>query len=335
MKLSLRQLVQVSVSLVFALGIFWFLYKDINLEQIKLALAQTSFLWISLSILVSIFGYWLRAWRWAKLIEAGENIGLKTSHSFFALMSGYLANLLLPRAGELTRCVILKRTDNIQVGTSIGTVVLERTIDFLCMLVTVAFAFLLERTIFMDMLGSLIAFDSLIEITSSYLPVLAVVVISGLALLYIIYRQYLYKRKSAFLPIRQFVRQFVRGIKSVSVLQRPFGFWLSSISIWVIYYLMMYFVARGVPSTTSLSASSVLMVMVMGSIGMVAPVQGGIGTFHALVAFILLFYGVAETEGKIFAVIVHGSQVLTIVLLGIISLVVSAKLIWKRKPKIG
>jgi uncharacterized membrane protein YbhN (UPF0104 family) len=77
------------------------------------------------------------------------------------------------------------------------------------------------------------------------------------------------------------------------------------------------------------------MVMVMGSIGMIAPVQGGIGTFHALVAFILVYYGLGEAEGKIFAVIIHSTQLFTILILGIISLIVLLKIIAKEEPKVS
>jgi uncharacterized membrane protein YbhN (UPF0104 family) len=75
------------------------------------------------------------------------------------------------------------------------------------------------------------------------------------------------------------------------------------------------------------------MVMVMGSIGMIAPVQGGIGTFHALVAFILIAYGLSEEEGKIFAVIVHSSQVLTVVIFGILSLFIFFRITSIKEPK--
>ena len=75
------------------------------------------------------------------------------------------------------------------------------------------------------------------------------------------------------------------------------------------------------------------MVKVMGSIGMVAPVQGGIGTFHALVAFILMAYGLTAEEGKIFAVIIHGSQVLTILIVGIVALGIFFKITSQKASK--
>jgi hypothetical protein len=96
---------------------------------------------------------------------------------------------------------------------------------------------------------------------------------------------------------------------------------------------MMLFVAWAIPSTATLSLSAILMVMVMGSIGMVAPVQGGIGTFHALVAFILMRYGLTDEGGKIFAVIVHGSQVLTVIVTGLVSLVIFLKISAQKASK--
>ena len=333
MKLSLRQFIQLVLSLVVALGIFWLLYKDIEFVQLKEALIETSFLWITVSVLLSLFGYWIRAWRWKLLIEAGENRTLSTPRVFWALMFGYLINLIVPRAGEVARCVALKRTDDVPIGSLFGTVVVERTVDMMCMLGTILLAFLLERAVFLDLLDRLVAVEQLKAGLLDWFPYLIsfLLVLTGF-----VYWLYLHLRSSSrLLQFRQFLRQFVRGIKSVSALESPTAFWVSTLSIWTIYYGMMYFVAIAIPSTASLDPSSVLMVMVMGSIGMVVPVQGGIGTFHALVAFILLFYGISEEEGKIFAVIVHGSQVLTIFLIGLVSSVILAKLTWKRKPAAG
>ncbi|HSI76182.1 MAG TPA: lysylphosphatidylglycerol synthase transmembrane domain-containing protein [Lunatimonas sp.] len=332
MKLSLRQFVQLVVSLLLGLGIFWLLYKDIALDQLKQALTETSFLWIAVSVVVSLLGYWIRAWRWKILIEAGEKQSFSTIRIFWALMFGYLVNLIIPRAGEVARCGVLKRTDTIPMGSLFGTVVVERTVDMLCMLGTILLAFLLERAVFLDLLESLVDLEKLKTGLIEWLPYLAAFLLVVFGFLYWLYLRF--RSSGRFLKFRQFIRQFVRGIKSVSDLEHPVAFWISTISIWVIYYAMMYFVAIAIPSTAGLSASSVLMVMVMGSIGMVVPVQGGIGTFHALVAFILLFYGIAEEEGKIFAMIVHGSQVLTIFVIGIVSTIILAKLTWKGKPKI-
>jgi uncharacterized membrane protein YbhN (UPF0104 family) len=162
--------------------------------------------------------------------------------------------------------------------------------------------------------AELVSSETLVRFTQEYGLFLIISLLLVAACLFVLVR--IFHQSRWIRKIRQFIRQFVSGLTAISKVKNQGGFWLSSGIIWVIYYLMMYFLAQAMPSTASLEASSVLMVMVMGSIGMIAPVQGGIGTFHALVAFILLFYGIAEEQGKIFAMVVHASQMLTILLLG-------------------
>ena len=132
--------------------------------------------------------------------------------------------------------------------------------------------------------------------------------------------------------LQQFFRQLISGIKSVKTVENPIGFWASSVLIWIIYFLTMYTVSQGIQTTATLSASQVLLIMVMGSIGMVAPVQGGIGTFHALVAYILIQFGTSETDGKIFAAIIHGTQVILVMFVGLISWIMMVKIPAWNKP---
>ena len=331
MRFKPRQLVQVILSLALAIWIFWFLYKDIKLASLVEALGGASFLWIGLSIMISIWGYWIRAWRWKLLIDADGQQKSRTSHIFWALMTGYLVNLLIPRAGEVARCGVLKRTDHLQMGKLLGTVILERTVDLLLLISIILLAFLAENRIFLSLANDLVSLDSLKNAATNYLPLFLVVVVIAGGLGIWVYR--VYRDKGLIRKLRHFARDFVKGLKSVKQVSNQTGFWSSSIMIWIIYFLMMYFVALGIPSTAALDASSVLMVMVMGSIGMIAPVQGGVGTFHALVAFILLYYGLSEEDGKIFAAIIHGTQMLTVLVLGLISVFVVIKITPKEEPK--
>jgi uncharacterized protein (TIRG00374 family) len=316
---------------VVAVWIFWFLYKDISLNSLKAALRETSFLWIGLSVIVSLLGYWIRAWRWGLLIEAGEKIKISTWSAFVALMIGYLANLLVPRAGEVARCGILAKTENQQMGKLLGTVILERTIDLLFMMVTIFLAFGLENQTFLSLIGDLVAWDGFFERVSKSMPMVLGGGLVAVLFFYFVFQKY--RDSSILRKIRHFIRDMIQGFVSLRKVKNQTGFWLSSVMIWLIYYLMMLFVAWAIPTTASLSLSAVLIVMVMGSIGMVAPVQGGIGTFHALVAFILMAYGLSDEQGKIFAVIIHSSQVLTIILMGMITLGFFFKITAKKESK--
>lgn len=318
------------LSLLVAIVIFWYLYKDVKLESLTEALRQASVFWILLSVLISIWGYWLRAWRWKLLIEAEDNGPVGTLRVFWALMTGYLVNLLVPRAGEVARCGVLKKSDDLQMGKLLGTVVLERTVDLLFLIAIIFLVFLTENKIFLDLLGDLVSLESLQNAVNEYLPLLLGFALATGILVYWVVNKY--RDKGLVKKARHFVHDFLRGLRSVGYLKNQWGFWSSSAMIWMVYFLMMYWVTKALPSTDSLTASSVLMVMVMGSVGMIAPVQGGIGTFHALVAYILLFYGLEEEEGKIFAVIIHSTQMLTVIFLGILSLIVFLKIQTKEEP---
>lgn len=284
------------LSLLVAIWIFWYLYKDIKLESLAEALRQATVFWIILSVAVSIWGYWLRAWRWKLLIEADETQSVKTLRVFWALMIGYLANLLVPRAGEVARCGVLKKTNQLQVGKLLGTVVLERTVDLLFLIGIIFLAFLSENRIFLALLGDLVSFAAIQNVFVGYLPLLIGLVMAVGILGYWASKKY--RDKGLVKKLRHFILDFLKGLKSVGYLGNKWGFWSSSAMIWAVYFVMMYFIAKAIPSTDSLSATSVLMVMVMGSIGMIAPVQGGIGTFHALVAYILLFYGLTDEDAR-------------------------------------
>jgi uncharacterized protein (TIRG00374 family) len=246
-------------------------------------------------------------------------------------MIGYLTNMLVPRAGELARCGVLAKTDDLQMGKLFGTVILERTVDLLFLVFTIFLAFVIERNLFIQLFSELVSLTTLMEKLAQYLPIF----IGGLLVLVIFFYFAFqkYRDNNIFVKLRHFIRDLIKGVVSIQKVQNQFGFWGSSFAIWIIYFITLVLVAWAIPSTANLSLISLLMVMVMGSIGMVAPVQGGIGTFHALVAFILIAYGLSEEEGKIFAVIVHSSQVLTIVILGLVALGIFFKITSKKESK--
>ena len=323
-------MIQVALSFVAAVWIFWFLYKDIKMESLTQALDQASLSWIFLSVIISVWGYWVRAWRWKLLIEGDETNALGVWRAFWALMTGYLANLFVPRAGEIARCGVLSKTDQLPVGMLLGTVIMERAIDLFLLILIVFLTFLMEYGVFISLLESVFSMEALTASVLKYLPILAAMALVMGILVYWAAKKY--RDKGIMKKIRHFLRDFLKGLSNVKKVRNRWGLWSSSVMIWIIYYLMMYFIALAIPTTASLHPSSLLMVMVMGSIGMIAPVQGGIGTFHALVAFILTFYGLTGEEGKIFAVIIHSTQLLTVVILGVVSLVVFLKLSRKGEP---
>jgi len=330
---TLKRTVQVLASLGIAVWIFWLLYRNIEFDSLKAQILSSNWFWILLSMVIALGGYWIRGWRWALLIneEGGEKV--TANRAYHAVMVGYLVNMLIPRAGEVARCGVLTRTNGISLGHLLGTVILERSIDLLFLVATIFLAFLVENQLFLSLAGELIDLDGLGQKILSNLPLFLAAIAVFALLVYLIFRKF---RSSGLInKLQEFARQMLSGIRSIRTLDRPIAFWASSILIWVIYYLTMYIVSIGIQSTANLTPGEVLLVMVMGTIGMVAPVQGGIGTFHALVAYILIQFGVSESDGKIFAAIIHGTQVILVLIAGLISWIVMVRIpAWIKPDKL-
>ncbi|WP_035464452.1 lysylphosphatidylglycerol synthase transmembrane domain-containing protein [Algoriphagus vanfongensis] len=327
----IKQAIQIVISLVIAVWIFWFLYKDIELDSLLKQIFSSNWAWIGLSMLIALTGYWLRGWRWTLLISDQEGKKVSAGNAYHAVMVGYLANMIVPRAGEVARCGVLNRTNGQSIGHLLGTVIVERTIDLVFLIATIFLSFLVENELFLALANQLVNLESLGEKIIQNLPV-----VLGGGLIFILAFYFLLKRfrdHGLIQKIQHFLREMYSGIKGISKLKNPAGFWTSSVVIWIIYFLTMYTVSLGIQSTANLSPGEVLLVMVMGSIGMVAPVQGGIGTFHALVAFILIQLGISEQDSKIFAAIIHGTQVILVVVAGLISWIVMMQKQVGNKPQ--
>ena len=328
---KIKQVLQVALSLGIALWIFWFLYRDIEFDQLQAQLASSNWFWILLSLLIAWAGYWLRGWRWALLFrQEADQLPVSSNRAYHAVMVGYLVNLLIPRAGEVARCTVLTRNNGIPLGQAIGTVLVERSVDLLFLAGTIFIAFLIENELFISLAGQLVNLNSLTSSLLDKLPLLLGGAAVFLLLLYLLGRKF--RSHGLVNKFQLFFRQLLSGVRAIGHLKNPKGFWISSVIIWIIYFLTLYTVSQGIESAANLSGGQVLLVMVMGTIGMIAPVQGGIGTFHALVAYILVVFGVPEADGKIFAAIIHGTQMLLVIGVGLISWILMLKIPAWKKP---
>jgi uncharacterized protein (TIRG00374 family) len=333
MNQKLKKSIQVLASLGLAVWIFWLLYRDIEFSSLKEQVLSSNWFWILTSVVIAWGGFWLRGWRWSLLIRQEGALPVTANRAYHATMVGYLINLIIPRAGEVAKCGVLSRTNGISLGHLLGTVIIERGIDLLFLVATVILAFLIEHQLFLSLANQLVDLSSLGQKLLSNLPLVSSVMAVATLAIYFIFRRF--RSNGMIRKLQEFFRQMLSGIQSIRTLDNPFGFWASSVLIWTIYYVTMYTVSLGIQSTANLTPGEVLLVMVMGSIGMVAPVQGGIGTFHALVAYILIQFGVSEADGKIFAAIIHGSQLLLVLIAGLLSWLIMVRIpAWTKPDKL-
>jgi hypothetical protein len=318
LKVSSKELVRYVIILLLTGVIFWYLFRQINLTDFKLALQEFNFWWIGLSILLSVVSHFLRAWRWKGMLDSTEH-PTSLINSYFAVMIGYLANSVFPRLGEVTRCGVLHRTDRVPVSTALGTVVTERVIDLFMLLILTLFTFLFQYNLlenyFHEGLNSL-----KLSLTANWW-ILALLCLGGISSLYILFYSRWGEKLALMIKVKAFIKGLWEGILSLKHLKNPLNFWLATIGIWVLYFLMLYVITFGSPLTKELGILAGLSILVMGSFGMASPAPNGIGAFHSFVAGVLVLYGIEQKDGIIFATIMHTSQLLTVLVVGSASLI--------------
>jgi glycosyltransferase 2 family protein len=308
------------------LGIFfiWLSLKDLSSkerEEIIRSFQTADYNWVILGVILGILSHILRSLRWMMFMPPmGYNP--KFRNSFYAVMIGYLANLAFPRLGEVTRCGILTRYENIPFNKSLGTVITERAIDMLIF-------FLLFWLMIITQIGTINEYldnhiyPRLIEKFGSYhysrmfwLTILGLFL--TLVILFLIFRKKL-RKFTLYQKIKGLILGFWDGLKSLTKIKRPWLFVFYSLAIWTLYFLMLYVCFFCFPETSHLSLGAGLSALVLGSIGiMITP--GGIGLYPTLVQETLRLYGVSMVTGLALGWIAWTTQTLMIVILGGLSL---------------
>ena len=277
------------------------------------------YLWIMAG--AAILSHIIRALRWKMLLEpTGQNI--KLSNSFWALMSGYLVNLAVPRGGEVSRCYTLYQLEETPVEISFGTVVTERIADVVCLLALIAFSFYMEwekLKAFMDTLN-FSSGEMTIPTWAWALPVLGILFVIGI---------YFLRKNEKFLKI---IHGFKEGLLSVFQLKHKWLFVFYSLAIWGLYFIMSYLVLMAFPETAHLGFSAVVALFAIGSIAMAAPLPGGTGSYHVLVPLgLTMLYNIAKSDAVAFVFVFHAWQTLLMIVLGVVSFIVSNAIISRRE----
>ncbi|MGE0088503.1 MAG: lysylphosphatidylglycerol synthase transmembrane domain-containing protein [Bacteroidales bacterium] len=323
MKNSILKIINFFIFLSIGLILLYFAFKGIDFNSLLNDLKSANYSWVALSLVFAFFAYMSRAYRWKLLIEP-LNYNPPFKNVFYAVMVGYLANLAFPRIGEITRCGSLTKSDKIPIDSLIGTVIIERAIDMVVLLLLLFIIFVAKIEYF----GSFIKENIFIPIYNKFINavdfpfyywILIIAVIAGFVGIFYYFRKKL-KRVKVIHKFRKLLRGVFAGIKTVTKMRNRWEFLLHTIIIWVMYFFMTYVVVYAIPATESLKPIDGLFLLVIGGLGMAAPVQGGIGAFHWIVSSGLLLYDITKTDGLVFATIQHESQVFMVLILGTLSL---------------
>lgn len=309
--------------------LFWYLYKDMEMDYLVANLKGIKYEWIVISLFVGFLSHISRAMRWQMLVNTlGYNP--RFSNSFFSVMISYLANLALPRLGEVTRPTIVKKYEDIPYTTSFGTIVLERIIDFVILFLLTGVAVISEYPVLKAFL------HNNPDVYDKFVLIFKILVIAGGAGLFGLAVFYFFIRKrirefSFYKKFKELTLSFLEGVKTIRNLKNKSMFVFHSFFIWGMYFLSLYFCFLAFGFTENLGLMAALITFVIGSYGMVAPVQGGIGAWHFMVIATLLIYNIDFNDAKFFALVAHGASTLVVLIGGSASLILLP--VFNRKKK--
>jgi len=306
--------------------LLWLAFRKVDFNRVASNLKDANYYWIILSIFFSLMAFLLRARRWQLLIHPLD-VRPTFWHTFHALMIGYLANLALPRIGEITRCVALGKKENIAVDKLVGTVIIERTIDFLSVLIFLVLIILTSSGVIKTFLNESLFIplkEKVFDILNIPWFVWAIAIFAGFAAIYIMIRQRKSLRKFRFFQkMFDIAKGIITGLKTITNLERKWEFIFTTILIWISYALMTWVVVFCLKSTSGISFWNSLIILVVGGLAMSVPVQGGFGAFHYGVSRVLaVIAGVSLEDGLTYAVLSHESQIIFEIIVGLISIYV-------------
>ncbi len=304
--------------------LIWLVIKDITPEEkvnIKKAFGDANYFWVILSMMISIFSHYIRAIRWKMLLKP---LGAQpsTSNTFFAVMIGYLANLALPRMGEVSRCGVLTKYEKIPFNQSFGTVIAERAVD----LILVVIVFFIMLFMEMDVIYSF-ADENIFTPLSTKLSAAAhnttflIVFFSGVIIVVALIYFLMKKLKGAVIDkIKNMLKGVWEGLKTINKVESPFWFYFHSVFIWFLYYAGLHVSCLAFSEVSSLGVGPALAVLVFGSLGIMF-VPGGTGAYQALVMATLNVYAISKPIAFAFAWVGWASQIIIILVVGITSLI--------------
>ncbi len=299
----------VVIPLLLGLGItIYFLnnFSEAQKLQMKNYFVKADYNYVLLSLFLATIGYVLRAYRWKytlEQIDCPPNFKL----NFIAVSIGYFINLTVPRAGEVSRALILKKYQNQPFDKVFGTIIAERIVDFAILFLFIAVSLLLE-------------FQTLKNFLLENIPLkqLVFLAIFGVLCLGIGFYLYFYSKISFVLKLKQKLQGLKEGALSITKIPHKWMFLNYTLLIWLSYILMFYSATFALDATSHITIGTVIVAFVIGSLT-IAFTNGGFGFFPVLIAKILFLYQVPIEAGTAFGWIIWISQLIITLILGLLA----------------
>lgn len=297
------------IPIALGMGIIFYQYNkfsEVQINEIIGYFKNANYFYVVLALFTGFIGNALRAYRWKYMIH---HLGYESNfqNNFMAVNIGYLLNLTVPKSGEISRALIVKKYNNIPFDKGFGTIVAERIIDLFFLLFFMLLAVVLQFKIVKEFI--------LDKIPLHLIGILFLIGIASFVLFLLIYN---YSKLKIVALFKEKISGLKEGLLSVIHMKDKWNFLFQTILIWFSYLITYYIATKVIPETSSLSIGAIITCFVVGSIA-IAFTNSGFGAYPFLTSKVLLFYFIAEPAGTAFGWIIWTSQMLLVLILGLLS----------------
>ena len=309
----LQTIAKVLMPLILGGAILYWMYRGEDWQSIKhVMIHEMNGTWMLLSFPFGILAQMFRGWRWMQTLEPlGEKPRQKVAVN--AIFLSYAVSLIVPRMGEFTRCGVLKRWEGISFSKALGTVVTERAVDTLIVLLYSGIILLFGMSTFGTFFKK--TGTSFEHVLSGFsLTGWLVTAICAAAVLLLLHL--LLKNLSIYNKVRTTLHGIWEGVLSLKDVRNLPLYLFFSVGIWVMYFLHYFLTFFCFDFTTHLGIGCALISFVVANFAVIVPTPNGAGPWHFAIKTMLILYGVVDQQALIFVLIVHTVQTMLVILLG-------------------
>ena len=264
------------------------------------AVLSSDLKWVGSSVVVMIFAHWLRGYRW-NMLTAPAGYPLNVKRSFYAVMSGYLINVATSRGGEVVRCAMAAKTEKAPADLLVGTVVTERIVDMLMLLLVCITGLIFEFQHLDGFFENFILTPLIFFLSDSPYILIALGLLAAIAFFYFTFRK---KKKTDKVPgkLSTLLSGFSKGLKTIFALESPALFFLFSVGIWFCYMLSGYCLLQSLPVTDHLGFGSAISLLIFAAVGIAIPLPAGAGVWGAISFGLQAVYGLGAQDAETFGI---------------------------------
>lgn len=324
-KKSLGSVCKIVIPLVVGVGLFYWLYDNVDVQQMRNILRyDVDYTWIAVMLVVSTFSHVFRAMRWRLQLRA-LGIEAPLGALIVSIFGTYAVNLVFPRLGEVWRCGYIARRQRAPFTKVVGSMVADRLSDTVTVLTLTLVTMCLAWPAFAKFFDAFPQVkDGIFNTLTSPFTWIGLVV--AVALVVALFK--LGKRFTIIKKIDNAIAGLWQGFYGIIKMKDKGMFLVYTLLIWGCYFMQLYVCFFAFPFTRELGIVCALVCFVLSSISMGIPTNGGLGAWHIAIIFGLSLYGVGkfsfnqpDASATAFAMLVWGSQTLLLIALGIYSYV--------------